>query len=54
MAMDDRWRKEVLEWYLKECKRMKGRLREKWVDELKKMFGVRWMRLCKTERRGIA
>lgn len=34
--MDHRLTKEVLEWYLRECKMVEGSSQRRWVDEIRK------------------
>lgn len=40
-----KWTKELVEWYPREGKRVRGRQRKRWEDDLKEVAGPTWRRL---------
>ena len=43
---DGRWTREILDWYPRGVKRPQKRPRGRWIDEIRRMCGVAWMRVA--------
>ena len=43
---DQRWTKELLEWYPRDHTRARGRPKGRWMDEIRRMCGTNWMNVA--------
>ena len=48
---DERWTKLVTEWIPLQGKRKRARPKTRWVDELRKFEGIRWMQVAQDRAR---